>query len=295
MRKKNNLLYPLAGLALLCILIFSIRLFSRAHPRPAPRTGTGAVTRPVPLPVTRPPAALPLPVFSVPPGKGKIAIVLDDWGYTMKQVPTLVAIRQPLTVSVLPSLAHSADVAQAARASGHEVILHMPMEALDPQAPREAGTILAGMPRREVVDLLNRSLSTVPAARGMNNHQGSKATADAALMQIVLQETKRRGLYFLDSYVTRQSVCAAVAERVRIPFAQRSVFLDNELSGPEIQKQLLELARLASRRGQAIGIGHDRPVTLEVLRQAIPVLEKAGYTLVPVSRLTEVQHSRSRN
>lgn len=295
MRNRNKLLIPLTGLILLCILVFSIRFFSRAHPRLAGRAGGAAVTRPVPVPVPQPPVALPLPVFSVPPGKGKIAIVLDDWGYTLKQVPTLMAIHRPLTVSVLPGLAHSAEVAQAARAGGHEVILHMPMEALDPKAPRERGTILTGMPRREVIERMDRSLRTVPSAKGINNHQGSKATSDAALMEIVLQETKRRGLYFLDSYVTKQSVCAEVAQRIRIPFARRSVFLDNELSGPAIQKQLMELARVAARRGQAIGIGHDRPMTLEVLRQAVPALEKAGYTLVPVSRLAEVQHSRPRD
>jgi len=246
------------------------------------------------MPFPQPAVHLPLPPLSLPRGKGKIAIVLDDWGYTLKQVPALTALHRPLTVSVLPNLAHSAEVARAAQASGHEVILHMPMEAMDPNAPREAGTILTRMPRREVIDLMSRSLSAVPSARGINNHQGSKATTDAALMGIVLQEAKRRGLYFLDSVVTKQSVCAEVARRVRIPFARRSIFLDNELSGPAIQKQVVELARLAARHGQAIGIGHDRTVTLEVLRQAVPALEKAGYTLVPVSHLTEVQHSQER-
>jgi len=286
MRNKNKLLYSLTGLVFLCLLIFSFRPFGRTHPRFAARAGAGTVTHPV---------TLPLPPFSFPPGRGKIAVVLDDWGYTLKQVPALSSIHRPLTVSVLPSLAHSAEVARAAQASGHEVILHLPMEALDPKAPREAGTILTGMPRREVIELMNRSLSTVPTAKGINNHQGSKATTDAALMEIVLQETKRRGLYFLDSYVTQKSVCAEVAERVRIPFARRSVFLDNEMSGPAIQKQFMELARVAARHGEAIGIGHDRPVTLEVLRQAVPALEKAGYTLVPVSQLTEVRHPRPRD
>ncbi len=230
-----------------------------------------------------------------PPGHGKIAIVLDDWGYTLKQVPTLDEIHQPLTVSVLPGLPHSMDVARAARASGHEVILHMPMEAMDRNAPRERKILLTGMPRRQVLDLLSQSLSTVPSARGINNHQGSKATSDAALMEIVLQETKRRGLYFLDSYVTHRSVCAEVARRVQIPFARRAVFLDNEQSDAAIRKQLAELARSASAHGQAIGIGHDRPVTLRVLQRAVPALEKAGYTLVPVSDLTEVPDSRSRD
>lgn len=229
-----------------------------------------------------------------PKGRGKIAIVLDDWGYTLKQVPSLSGIRRPLTLAVLPGLPHSAEVARAARANGHEVILHMPMEAVDPTEPKEGSTLLAGMPKQQVIEKLNRSLSSVPSARGISNHQGSKATADPALMEVVLRETKRRGLYFLDSYVSNQSVCAEVAAQVRIPFARRAVFLDNELSAPAIQKQLAQLASIASERGEAIGIGHDRPVMLEVLKKAVLALEKAGYTLVPVSDLTEIPHSQER-
>ena len=230
-----------------------------------------------------------------PQGKGKIAIVLDDWGYTMKQVPALAALHRPVTLSILPGLEHSADVARAAQADGHEVILHMPMEAVDPKAPRESSTLLVGMPRHQVIENLDHALETIPSARGISNHQGSKATADPAFMEVILKETKRRGLYFLDSYVSSRSICAQVAGRVKIPFAQRAVFLDNEQSAPEIQQRLEELALAASKHGQAIGIGHDRPVMLAVLQKAVPALEKAGYTLVPVSELTEVPDSRSRN
>ena len=248
----------------------------------------------MPLPLK--PAALPsAPALSFPRGKGKIAIVLDDWGYTMKQVPALVSLRRPVTLAVLPGLDHSADVARAARANGHEVILHMPMEAMDPKAPRESSTLLVGMPRRKVIEKLDRALDTIPSARGISNHQGSKATADAPLMGVVLKEAKRRGLYFLDSVVSNRSVCAEMAAQVRIPFARRAVFLDNEQSAPAIQERLWDLALAASKHGQAIGIGHDRPVMLAVLQKAVPALEKAGYTIVPVSELTEVPDSRSGN
>jgi len=264
-------LYVLSGLGVLAVLVFSLRWAAAPLPR-AP------AVQPVP-----PPAAPPL----FPRGSGKIAIVLDDWGYNLRQVPAILSIRRPLTVAVLPNLPHSAEVARMARAHGHEVILHMPMEANDPHAPREPGTLLTGMAAAQVVELLDRSLASVPGVRGVSNHQGSRATSDPELMGHVLREVKRRRLYFLDSFVTQRSVCGEVARRVRVPFARRAVFLDNEESAPQIRRQLEVLARSAAKNGAAIGIGHDKAMTLEVLRKAIPALEEAGYTLVPVSDLTE--------
>ena len=313
---KKKQLYPWVGLFFLGLLVFSFyvgrstvprkppvekktqtpRTVAQVHPVPAP------VPSPKPLPKPAAPAApKPLPPVAEPSGpvfphgRGKIAIVLDDWGYTLNQMPKLESIRQPVTVAVLPGLPHSEEVAQGAEAVGHEVILHMPMEALDENAPREGETLLTGMSRTKVLELLSHSLSTVPTARGISNHQGSKATSNAALMATVLQETKRRGLYFLDSYVTNRSICEEAARKIKVPFARRAIFLDNEQTTAGIQRQLVSLAQAASQKGQAIGIGHDRPVMLSVLQKAAPALEKAGYTLVPVSDLTEVPHPRSRN
>lgn len=297
---RQGLLYGLAGLGVLAILFFAAGPPAPPHQAPpvkpvlskieGPAHRYGSVPISIPKPAVAPvPALTPVPpgLAPFPKGRGKIAIVLDDWGYTLKQVPALEAIDAPLTVSVLPGLPHSADVAREAGRHGHEVILHMPMEAMNPNEPREEGrTILAGMGRSEILKLLDRSLATVPGARGMNNHQGSKVTADPKAMKVVLAEAKRRGLYFLDS-VTGKSVCAEVAREVKVPFARRAVFLDNEGSVPYIRGQLAELAKAAAEKGEAVGIGHDRPATLRCLREAVPELEEAGYTLVPASELAE--------
>ncbi|MBI1952988.1 MAG: divergent polysaccharide deacetylase family protein [Candidatus Omnitrophica bacterium] len=220
-------------------------------------------------------------------GKGRIAIVLDDWGYGAGQLPYLRKIRTPLTVAVLPNLPYSAAAAKEAHANGHAVILHLPMEPLGSAEPREAATLLTGMTDEEAVDFLEKSLASVPFARGVNNHQGSKATADSRLMTALLKEIKRRGLFFLDSFVTDQSVCAEAAREARVRFARRSVFLDNDPAASEILKSLSRLAEIAAREGQAIGIGHDRPSTLKVLEAACPALRRAGYRLVHASDLAE--------
>ncbi len=236
-----------------------------------------------PRPPVRPAAAR----ASFPEGKGKIAIVLDDWGYSLRQIPALRSIPHPLTVAVLPSLPYSTQVAREAHARGFEVMVHFPMEARDPDAPRESGTLMTGASPSEVIEQIERSLESVPFAKGLNNHQGSKATADPVLMRTVLGELKRRRLYFLDSVVTEDSVCEGLARSLRLPYARRAVFLDNDPAPEAIRRRLAELARAAAGQGHAVGIGHDRPQTLKVLAEAVPALKKAGYTLVPVSELAE--------
>jgi polysaccharide deacetylase 2 family uncharacterized protein YibQ len=222
-----------------------------------------------------------------PKGKGKIAIVLDDWGYSLTQLQLLSAIQKPVTVAVLPNLPYSAQVAETAHACGHEVILHMPMEAKSSTAPKEAGTILTTMSRQEILKILSSAFQSVPFAKGISNHQGSKATADSQVVETVLGEAKRRNLYFLDSLVIQDSICGQVAGRMNLKFARRAVFLDNQENPAVIREGLLQLAKIASQKGAAVGIGHDRPVTLQVLQEMIPAMERAGYTLVPVSKLAD--------
>lgn len=205
----------------------------------------------------------------------------------MKQIPALTSIHSPLTVAILPGLPHSTEVAHIARRSGHQVILHMPMEAMGPNVPQEKEVLRVGMSGAELLAVLDKALSTVPHARGVNNHQGSRAASNLPLMRVVLRELKQRGLFYLDSFVTKQSVGEQAARESGIRFARRDIFLDNEQTPAAIQKQLARLAKTAQKRGYAIGIGHDRSATLKVLQEAVPALERAGFTLVPVSELTE--------
>ena len=270
---KSALRIGIGGLILLACLMIAFWP-RRAVPPPAPPKGAH---KPVLVPTT----------LAFPKGRGKIAIVLDDWGYGLRQLPTLKTIRRPLTIAVLPSLPYSTRVAQEAQAHGYEVILHLPMEPKDPSASREQETILIGMSNQQIQKILQESFRSVPFAKGINNHQGSKATTDRALMEVVLNEVKRRDLYFLDSRVTESSVCGDVARGLKVRYARRNVFLDNDKTPERIRQRLVELARLAAHEGSAIGIGHDRPNTLRALQEAVPALEKAGYTLVSASELAQ--------
>ncbi|MBP7216427.1 MAG: divergent polysaccharide deacetylase family protein [Candidatus Omnitrophica bacterium] len=226
------------------------------------------------------------PVVTPPSVKGKIAIVLDDWGYNEEDVALASRIRYPLTMAVLPNLAYSKQVARELHKNGFQIILHFPME---PKEKRnlEKNTILSTMKQSTVKRILRESLLDVPHAQGISNHMGSRITADKNIMGYIIQELKAQGLYFLDSYVSADSVCAQVAKQYQLKFAQRDIFLDNQDDPAYIKNQLLKLQVKARIRGSAIGIGHDRKETLAVLREVMPSMEKEGFRFVFVSDLVK--------
>jgi len=216
---------------------------------------------------------------------GKIAIVLDDWGYNLDSLPILNRMGYPITMSVLPNLSYSKVVARELKKYGFEVILHLPMEPQE-KYHLEKDTVLTWMNESQIKSILRRDLANLPVA-GVSNHMGSSATQDLKTMRIIFEELKKHNLYFLDSFVTSKSVCPDLAKKMRVRFAKRDIFLDNVEEAQYIMGQIYKLKLRAKFYGYAIGIGHDRKVTLEVLAKIMPQLEKEGYKFVFVSQLVK--------
>jgi len=221
----------------------------------------------------------------LPPAiKGKIAIVIDDWGYNLKNLRIVDEAKFPFTASVLPRLGYSKRVAEELHNRGIEVILHLPMEPHE-KYRLEKNTILTSMSEAAIIGILNDDLADIKFAKGVSNHMGSSATEDAKTMETVFKELKKRRLYFLDSFVSGKSVCTQLAPKYGIAFIKRDIFLDNQEDPVYIRSQLEKLKLRARRKGYAVGIGHDRRVTLETLKEAVPELEKEGYKFVFLSDL----------
>ena len=214
---------------------------------------------------------------------GNIAIVIDDFADD-PIAAHFCAIPQSLTFSILPRASQAPALAERVRANGHEVLVHLPME---PQggASLSANAILVGLDDEEIRRRVRRALSNVPHARGVNNHMGSKATANERVMRIVLSELKDRNLLFLDSRTTASSVAYQLAVDMDIRAINRDLFIDEIADAQTIQEKLWELAAVAAQSGQAIGVGHNRRETLIALLAALPQLEKRGFRFVPVSQL----------
>jgi polysaccharide deacetylase 2 family uncharacterized protein YibQ len=218
--------------------------------------------------------------------KGKIAIVLDDWGYNLNNLALAQELRYPITMSVLPNLAYSRLLAEELHKHGFEIILHLPMEPQE-KIRLEEDTITNLMGEPTIRDILFKDLADIPFVRGVSNHMGSSATRNLKTMEKIFKELKKRKLYFLDSLVTSESVCAKLAKRQHLAFAKRDVFLDNVENPQYILTQILKLKNRAIAKGSSIGIGHDRKMTLEVLKEIMPRLEKEGFKFVFVSDLVK--------
>jgi polysaccharide deacetylase 2 family uncharacterized protein YibQ len=215
----------------------------------------------------------------------KIAIVIDDFGYTMNNLPAFFDINESITFSILPNLRHSSDVAAAAREHGDEVILHMPMESHRKDAKEEEGTLKPGDSKKVVDERLAKAIETVPGLKGLSNHQGSRATEDKELMTEVLTYLKKHNLFFFDSLTSDKSVCHEVAETIGIPFAKRDIFLDNSNKVGSIEIELADLEKLALKRGRAIAICHDRKNTAIALAEMMPQMVKDGVEFVYLSEM----------
>lgn len=219
----------------------------------------------------------------------RIAIVLDDLGPSRTAAARAIALDPAVTLAFLPYAEDVASQAARARAAGHEVLLHMPMEPIAGSNNNPGpNALLIALDQGEIVRRMRWAMDRVPGAVGFNNHMGSLVTADRHIMALIMAEAKARGLMFLDSRTSPKTVAIAAADRQGLPRAARDVFLDNEMIAEKIAAQLAETERVARRRGGAIAIGHPHTVTLEVLERWIPDARARGFILVPISAMAKV-------
>jgi len=221
--------------------------------------------------------------------KAKIAIVLDDWGYNLDNFYILKDIHQPLTLAILPHLNYSQQIARLAKSADKELILHLPLEPKksNDYLGWEKFTITVDMSEAKIKEILLKALENLELVKGVSNHMGSRATEDERTMSVIFKELKRRDLYFLDNYVTAGSICRKLANKLSLKFVVRDVFLDNEKNADYIKNQLKKLKNIALNKGKAVGVGHSHPLTLKVLKEEIPKIEKEGFEFVFLSELVK--------
>lgn len=215
----------------------------------------------------------------------RLAIIVDDLGYDQSAAHNVLALPFHLTVSVIPHLPFSAEVAEDAFRRGDEVMLHLPMQSIPSAAQQERIELRAGMDAQQVQSTLAGMLETVPHAVGVNNHEGSLATADLPLMRELMPDLRERGLFFVDSRTTAATVAYNAAEEAGVRAASRKVFLDDTATVSAVRAQLEAAARDAQRSGSAIAIGHPHPATIAALAETLPQLKARGIRLVFASAL----------
>ena len=221
---------------------------------------------------------------------GYLYLVIDDVGNNLDYLERFLASPLPLTFAVMPQRHFTIESAERIEAAGKELIVHQPMEPFGDENPG-AGAVLTDMSREEVREVLAKNLSEIPWSKGMNNHMGSKATSDTAIMNYVLEYLKEQDMFFLDSVTAETTVAESVALELGLSYVKRNaVFLDNSRVWDEMHQAVLDGAEVAAREGGAIMIGHvNNPELLDVLEKISPELEERGFSFQYLSEFESLK------
>ncbi len=307
---KNSLAKAFAGMAILAVLVVAIGflvLYLAPPEKPSPALSVSKSTQTkqkplkkkpsfeifpkekmsvgeplakidIPKPIPRP---KPVPSEKLP----RVALIIDDLGYDKKMAEKFLELDINLTFSILPHSPFQNKIARLASSKGLEIMLHMPMEPVEyPEVNPGPGTLLSSMTPDELISQLKENLDTMPSVKGINNHMGSKLTAESTQMYQIFSVLKHRGLFFIDSRTTSDSLCKPSARLFQVPFAQRDIFIDHYQKPDFIRKQIRELIRIARLNGEAVGILHPHSMTYRILQEMLPDLQNQ-VQLVPASKI----------
>ena len=265
-----------------------------AYPRPLPSAPVEAVESApdmlaADLQAIAPAAGVVAPADISPVVTGnkiRIAIVIDDLGPSYRDSRAAIALPASVTLAFLPYAERLDDLTRRAREAGHEMLVHMPMEP-ENMAQNNPGpqALTLSLEPDEIRARVRAALDSFDEHVGLNNHMGSRFTADLPAMRLVLEELAQRNQLFFDSRTSPQSVGVEVATSLNMKFVGRDVFLDNEIDAGLITAQLRTLERLARRQGHAVAIGHPYPETISAIRAWLPGAEARGVEIVPLSML----------
>ena len=220
------------------------------------------------------------------PMRGVIGLIIDDFGYRNDHVSNgFLQLPGKLTYAIIPGHDYSQLFSKKAYDSGYEIIVHLPMENIGKTYGEEEYVLMSYFQDDEIKNRINKAFDLLPESIGLNNHQGSRGTADSRVMIMLAGVIKEKKKFLIDSRTTNNSLAETTMRKYGVPTNKRDVFLDNELDEEKIKIQLLELADVSEEKGIAIGIGHVKPQTLNVLAKEIPVLQKKGFRFEFVSNL----------
>ncbi|BCD85253.1 hypothetical protein PSm6_16600 [Pseudomonas solani] len=268
----------------------------RLGPEQPASAAPSATTAPVAVPVP-PPAKADKPTKTVPPAPAtpldsrqhpRLTLVIDDLGQTPERDRRVLALPGPVALSIIPDAPHATQLANTAHAAGKTVMLHLPM---DP-----AGGPFAwhpGMPVDELQRRLDAALRVVPHAQGLNNHMGSRMTAQPQAMAWLMHRLQGDHRFFIDSRTSAATVAAAEAQKIGLASLSRDIFLDDDMHPDAVAAQFAAALKLARKQGSAVMIGHPHPATLALLERELPRLKAQGFELIGVQQMIALRSNRA--
>lgn len=209
------------------------------------------------------------PRKALPAGsRAKLTIIIDDVG-TGEQAQKIAALPVRVTPSIFPPEYQRKDTRSLARGFEHYAI-HLPMEASS--AKNNSATLRASDNYEKLCGVIAKLRADFPNAKFINNHTGSKFTADERAMQNLLRAMNEHGFLFIDSRTSPATKAKAAMNGLGMRYVHRDVFLDNQNSVAAVRKKLREAVTLAKKQGYAIAIGHPKSSTLRALANSADIL-----------------------
>ncbi|WP_137227383.1 divergent polysaccharide deacetylase family protein [Shewanella sp. MEBiC00475] len=219
----------------------------------------------------------------MPATAAKLAIIIDDIGYRLTDEAAL-SLPQNITLSVLPHTPLGQKLATDGHKKGHEIMLHLPMQALNGKALGPGG-LTNDMSEAQIKQQLQSAFSSIPFAKGANNHMGSLLTQMDEPMLWVMQSLKQQQLFFVDSVTTKYTRASNQAIKLGVPLLRRQVFLDNDINEDALEKQFQQIITRSKQQGSLVAIAHPYPETIRFLNANLARLKENGIILVPTSQL----------
>jgi polysaccharide deacetylase 2 family uncharacterized protein YibQ len=225
---------------------------------------------------------------SVIKSRSRVAIIIDDFGYSYNQVArSFIYFNKSITLSIIPGLSESVRIAREAEKIGKEYLIHMPMEPEQDFFKEDGYILLTRFDETTIRSRIQKAFFMLPAAVGMNNHQGSKFTSNYAQMEITLDEVKKHDKLFIDSHTSATSQAFQIAKRMGVATALNDLFIDAVDESVFIEHQLKKLMELSLQKGHAVAIGHVHERTFTALQNYLPEFESHGVELVFISQIVK--------
>ena len=222
------------------------------------------------------------------PRKAYLTLIIDDLGQNLPRDRRVLAFPGPVTTAIMPDTPHAAEFAREAHKAGKIVILHMPMDpATGPFAWHP------DLPQEELAKRLDAAFKAVPYTSGINNHEGSRMTAQPQAMAWLMGELQQRHKFFVDSRTSAKTVAAAEAQKIGLASVSRDVFLDNVRTEDAITQQLNTAIKHARSHGSVVMIGHPYPQTLAVLERELPTLKAQGIDWIDIKQMIGVRSNQA--
>ncbi len=197
--------------------------------------------------------------------KPMLAIIIDDV-QTARQVKAIKSLHLPLTMSFLPPRPARPNSAKLA-AREKFYMVHLPMEAMNFHA-EEPNTLRATDSQQKISKRIAFIKKEFPRVRYLNNHTGSKFTANERAVHRLIYALNKNHIHFIDSRTTAKTKVPEVEKAYGLKYVARDVFLDDYTNKAYILNQIKIAIKVAKAHGHAIAIGHPHKSTLAAIKEA---------------------------